>query len=128
MTRLVVDSWAWVEYLDGSELGRRVEERMSANDELWTSIVSLTELVSKYRRRRISEERAIEAVHSLSRLGIPNGDDAIEAGRFHAEVRPRSPNFSLADSYVLQLARKLDAKVLTGDPDFRGVKEAEFLE
>ena len=128
MTSLVVDSWAWVEYFDGSRLGQRVGERVSADIELWTSVVSLTELVSKYRRKRIPEEKAIEAIRSLSRLGVPNGDDAIEAGRLHAEVRSKSPNFGLADAYVLQLARKLEAKVLTGDPDFRGIKEAEFLE
>ncbi len=128
MTRLVVDSWAWVEYFDGSRLGQNVGERISGDVELWTSVVSLTELVSKYRRKRISEEKAIEAIHSLSRFGIPNGDDAIQAGRLHAEVRSKSPDFSLVDAFVLQLARKLDAKVLTGDSDFRGIKEAEFLE
>jgi PIN domain nuclease of toxin-antitoxin system len=128
MTRLVVDSWAWVEYLDGSRLGKSVGERISTEVELWTSILSLTEIVSKYRRKLIPEEKAIEAIQSLSRLGTPSGIDAIEAGRLHAEVRSKSPNFSLADSYVLQLARKMDAKVLTGDPDFKGIKETEFIE
>jgi predicted nucleic acid-binding protein len=128
MTKLVLDSWAWVEYFDGSTRGRKVGDRISADIELWTSVVSLTELVSKYRRRRIPEGKAIEAIHSLSRLGIPSGDDAIDAGKLHADVRLKSPNFSLADAYVLQLARKLDAKVLTGDPDFKGIKDAEILE
>jgi predicted nucleic acid-binding protein len=125
--RLVVDSWAWVEYLRGSETGRRVDAKLVSTEDLWTSVVSLTEVVSKYRRERIAEQAAIEAIGSLSRFGVPNRDDAIEAGRIHAEVKSKSPNFGLADSFVLQLARKVGARVLTGDSDFKGLREAEYI-
>jgi predicted nucleic acid-binding protein len=127
LDRLVVDSWAWVEYLRGSETGRRVDAKLVSTEDLWTSVVSLTEVVSKYRRERIAEQAAIEAIGSLSRFGVPNRDDAIEAGRIHAEVKSKSPNFGLADSFVLQLARKVGARVLTGDSDFKGLREAEYI-
>jgi predicted nucleic acid-binding protein len=127
LDRLVVDSWAWVEYLRGSETGRKVDARLVSTEDLWTSVVSLTEVVSKYRRERIAEQSAIDAIGSLSRFGIPSRDDAVEAGRIHAEVKPKSPNFGLADSFVLQLARKIGAKVLTGDSDFKGLRDAEYI-
>ncbi len=127
MDRLVVDSWAWVEYLRGSETGRRVDARLESTGDLWTSVVSLTEVVSKYRRERVPEQPAIDAIGSLSRFGVPSRDDALEAGRIHAEVKLRSPNFGLADSFVLQLARKVGAKVLTGDSDFKGLRDAEYI-
>jgi len=69
-----------------------------------------------------AEQPAVEAIGSLSRFGVPNRDDAIEAGRTHAEVRSKSPNFGLEDSFVLQLARKVGAKVPTGDSDFMGLR------
>ena len=127
MGRLVVDSWAWVEYLRGSGAGRAVEERIVGKNELWTSAVSLAELVSKYRRSGADDSIAVEAITSLSRFGIPGREDAIEAGRLHADVKKKSPNFGLADSFVLQLARKIGGKVLTGDPDFRGIRDAEYI-
>jgi predicted nucleic acid-binding protein len=127
LDRLVVDSWAWVEYLRGSETGKRVDSRLGSSVELWTSVVSITEVVSKYRREGISEQPAVEAISSLSRFGVPSRDDAIEAGRIHVEVRAKSANFGLADSFVLQLARKVGGKVLTGDPDFQALREAEFI-
>ena len=127
MTRYVVDSWAWVEYMEGSPAGVKVDSVISRTDGLWTSVLSLAEVVSKYRRKKIDETPATQAISTLSRLGIPSGEDATEAGRIHAEVKPQSPNFGLADSFVLQLARKLGAKVLTGDTDFRGIKEAELI-
>jgi predicted nucleic acid-binding protein len=126
MDKLVIDSWAWAEYLRGSEAGRKIRERISHGGELWTSVVSLTEIVSKYRREGLPEQTAVEAIGSLSRFGTPDRGDAVEAGRIHAEVSSRSPNFGLADS-VLQLARKVGAKVLTGDPHFEGLEEAEFV-
>jgi predicted nucleic acid-binding protein len=127
LARLVVDSWAWVEYLRGSETGRMVDAKLESSKELWTSVVSMTEVVSKYRREKIPEQPAIEAISSLTRLGVPSRDDAIEAGRIHAEMKPGSTNFGLADSFVLQLARKVGGKVLTGDPDFKELREAEFI-
>jgi len=42
----------------------------------------------------------------------------------YAEMRKTERGFGLADVYVLAVARKLRAKVLTGDPYFKGVKEA----
>jgi len=126
-SKLVVDSWAWVEYFGGSAIGKKVEAAFSEVDEIWTSAVSIAEIVSKYRRKNMDESRAIEALYSLSRIGSPNREDAREAGRIHAELKAKLPSFGLADSFVLQLARKLGARVLTGDPDFRGIKEAELL-
>jgi len=127
MNRLVIDSWAWVEYLRGSEIGRSVDERISGGAELWTSVVSLTEVVSKYRREKLSEMTAVDAIGSLSKFGVPTREDAVETGVVHAEVKKKSPNFGLADAFVLQLARKVGGKVLTGDPDFKGLREAEFI-
>lgn len=127
MTSLVVDSWAWVEYLDGSPMGGQADKAMQKAPELWTSLVSIAEVVSKYKRKGRDEGPAVSAMTTLSRIGTPNLEDARQAGRIHAEVKQEAPNFSFADSFVLQLARKLDAKVLTGDPDFRGLKEAELI-
>jgi len=127
MTSLVVDSWAWVEYLDGSQIGKKADLAMQEASELWTSIASVAEVVSKYRRQNRDESPAVEAMTTLSRIGVPNLEDAKQAGRIHAEIKPSVPNFSFADSFVLQLARKVGGKVLTGDPDFRREKEAEFI-
>ncbi|MGI0080361.1 MAG: hypothetical protein ACRECH_12145 [Nitrososphaerales archaeon] len=44
-----------------------------------------------------------------------------------AEIKAKNKNFGLADSFVLSAARKIGAKVLTGDPDFRGIAEAILL-
>lgn len=127
MSSLVVDAWAWVEYLDGSELGRAVDRALGGAEVVWTSAVSVAEVVSKYRRSGRDEIPGIRAVTTLSKVAAPSTEDAQEAGRIHAEMKSRVPNFSLSDSFALQLARKTKSKVLTGDPDFAGIKEALVL-
>jgi predicted nucleic acid-binding protein len=128
ISRLVVDSWAWVEYFDGSKAGKRVEAALRSAEEVWTSAVSIAEIVSRYQRKGIDESPALETLTSISRIGEPTLDDAREVGMIHARTRKTSPNFGIGDSFVLQLARKTGARVLTGDPDFKGIKEAEFLD
>ncbi|MDG6982801.1 MAG: PIN domain-containing protein [Nitrososphaerota archaeon] len=127
MTSLVVDSWAWVEYLDGSPIGKGVDEAFRHATELWTSAVSVAEIVSKFRRKGRDESLALTALTTLSKVGEPTFEDAQAAGEIHSEVKPKAPGFSLADSFVLQLARRTGSKVLTGDPDFAGLKDAIVL-
>ena len=125
-SRVVVDSWAWLELFRGSEKGRRVDREL-AGSEPFTSAITLAEVVSVSLRRRRPVDDKVAAIRGQSKVVSPSSDDALDAGRIHAEARRKSPNFSLSDSFVLQLARKVGAKVLTGDPDFRGMKEAEVI-
>jgi predicted nucleic acid-binding protein len=50
-----------------------------------------------------------------------------EAGVLLCEMRKTKRDFGLADAYVLAVARTVNAKMLTGDPHFRGVKEAVLV-
>ena len=127
MDRLVLDSWAWIEYMDGSAAGRKVEQALGGASEAWTSVVTIAEVVSKYRRREMDEAPVLDAIANLTRVGVVGPEAAKEAGKIPAEVSRGSPGFGLGDSFVLQLARKVKAKVLTGDPDFSGMKEAIML-
>ena len=45
----------------------------------------------------------------------------------HTEMRKTEKDFGLADAYVLATARKLKAKILTGDPHFKNVKDAILM-
>ena len=127
MTRYVVDSWAWLEYLLGSPAGKKAAGFIDDGDEVWTHVVTVAEVASKLRRAGKDHKIAVERISSLSRLIPVDGGDAPEVGALHADTRKKSPNFSLADAFVLHLAKKSSRKVLTGDPDFSGLKEAEFV-
>lgn len=127
MTSYVVDSWAWVEYLRGSKAGQVVKKELDSGSEMLTNVVTLAELASKLRRERLDLESAWRAITALSKTIIVRGPDAKDVGVLHATMKETTPNFSLADAFVLQTARKHGCRILTGDPDFRGMKEARIM-
>jgi predicted nucleic acid-binding protein len=127
MTSYVVDAWAWVEYLRGSEVGQLVKREFELGSEILTSVISMAEVISKFRREGLDAESAWQAVTSLSKTVPVKENDAKEAGIIHATTKKVTPNFSLGDAFVLQTARKQGCRILTGDPDFKRVKEARML-
>jgi len=127
MSRHVIDSYAWIEYLDGTESGRKVRDLVERNGEIFTSALTIAEVISKVARKGKDVKVANDVL--LSNSKVVNADEALslQAGLLHCEIRKSLKDFGLADAYVLATARKLKAKVLTGDAHFKGVKEAVLI-
>jgi predicted nucleic acid-binding protein len=125
----VVDAYAWIEYLIGSRAGETVKSLLDRErTETYTCAVTLAEVVSKVAREGADAEIAYDIL--LSNSEVVNADATLskDAGMLHAALRKSIPDFGLADAYVLALARRIKAKVLTGDPHFRNIKEAILLD
>jgi len=127
MSKHVIDAYAWIEYLDGSEAGGKVRALIEKNDEIYTCAMTIAEVVSKVARKGKDMKIAYDVL--LSNSQIVNVDEELswQAGLLHFEMRKTLKDFGLADAYVLATARKLKSKVLTGDLHFKGVKEAVLI-
>lgn len=127
MSKYVVDAYAWIEYLDGSEAGGKVKALLEENDEIYTCATTIAEVVSKVARKGKNVKIAYDVL--LSNSQIINADEELswQAGLLHFEMRKTKKDFGLADAYVLATARKLKSKVLTGDLHFKNVKEAVMI-
>ena len=128
MNKYVIDAYAWIEYLVGSEAGEKVRVVLEEeNNEVYTCAVTVAEVVSKTARERQDFEAAYDIL--LSNSQVVNVDEEVskEAGVLHSEMRKTKRDFGLADAYVLAVARRINAKVLTGDLHFKGVKEAILI-
>jgi predicted nucleic acid-binding protein len=128
MSRYVIDAYAWIEYLIGSEMGIKVNEILEQeNVEVYTCAVTVAEVISKVAREKQDVEKAYDLL--LSNSQIVNADEELskKTGVLHAEMRQTEKDFGLADAYVLATARKLKSKVLTGDPHFKDLKEAVMI-
>ena len=127
MTRLIVDSYAWVEYLDGSFKGERVEALLEEATDTYTPTPVVAEVTSKTIRSGKDPAVAFQVLRSWSILLPLDVETARAAGGLHATYRKRVPDFAMTDAVVLAVARKLEARVVTGDPHFRGMRGVEFL-
>lgn len=124
MNKYVVDSYSWIDYFDGNKQGKKVREFLeSKNNEIITNILTLSEIISVFKRRGYDYDKAFEKIINLSKLYINNVNFSKEVGLLHAEIKTKIKDFGLADAFVLLTARKLNAKILTGDPHFKNFKE-----
>src|SRR4030066_2453466 len=116
MTRYVIDAYAWIEYLIGSDTGAKVYVILEKeNIETYTCAVTIAEVVSKVAREGKDTKVAYDVL--LSNSKVINADEELskDAGLVHAEVRKTEKDFGLAEAYVLAPARELKLEGLTGD-------------
>ncbi len=110
MSRLVIDSYAWIEYLDGTELGRKVNDFIERNEEIFTCALTIAEVVSKAARKGKYVKVAYEVLTNNSRIIHADEELSFEAGRIHFEMRKILKDFGLADAYVLATAKETAIK------------------
>ncbi len=125
MSKYVIDSYAWIEYFRGSKEGEKVKnivEEMS--NEIITPLIVVSEVTSISKREQQDPEEAYRKIIALSAVAIPTVEVAKEVGILHAEIRKKINDFGMGDTFVLVTARRMNAKIMTGDPHFKGFKEA----
>jgi predicted nucleic acid-binding protein len=127
MTKHVIDAYAWIEYLDGSESGKKVASIIESNDEVYTCAITLGEVVSKVARVGRNAKIAYDVLVSNSQMITVDEELSLQAGLIHCEMRKTIKDFGLADAYILAAARKLKSKIVTGDPHFQGIKEVIMI-
>lgn len=126
--KYVMDAYAWIEYFIESNKGKKVKEIVESQDnEIFTSIITIAEVTSIGAREKRDVELGNKIILGLSSIHFINLELARDAGILHAEVRKKIKDFGLADTFVLLTARKLGAKIVTGDPHFKGFKEAILI-
>ena len=128
MNKFVIDAHAWIEYFNGTESGEKVKEIIeNSKNRIYTNVITIAELSSSFSRKNNDFEEAKKIIASLSLFYLIDKDFAEESGKLHATLKKERKNIGLADIFVLLTARKLNAKVITGDEDFKGLKEVILI-
>lgn len=125
--KYVIDSYAWVEYLEGSELGEKVRKIIMDNNEIFSLNLTIAEVISRTKRKNQNVEIAFNAINTNSKVAEITPEMSKKAGLFHAEIKKKVKDFGLVDALIITLARELNAKLITGDKHFKGFKEAVFI-
>ena len=126
MDKLIVDSSAWIEYLDGSPEGEKVRKYFKEK-QLFTSTNCVAEIIARALRTGISIELIKTVLNVQSTIVNIDFDTGYQAGIIYTELRKQKPKISLSDAMTLAIAKKIEAKILTFDNDFRGLAEAIVL-
>jgi predicted nucleic acid-binding protein len=132
---LIIDSFAWMEYLTKGPHGPTVRRRMREAGALITPDLVLAEVGRKLTRDgnpgRIAR-RALEAIAITSEVAPISVEVALACGDADRDLRAAakrtglsSPSF--ADCIILAFSRVRSAGVLTGDRHFLGFPDVEWV-
>src|SRR3989338_2194656 len=116
---LVLDTYAWIEYFEGSPSGLKVKEILEDSKQpLFTPSIVLAELSDAVVKGKVKTnwDDLVRFVVFNTQIKDIDPSIALEAGMIKNEMRKKHPDFGLVDAIVLATSRKTDSKLLTGDP------------
>lgn len=122
---VLIDSWAWIEFFQGSHAGSKVMGYLEDDSDLIISTINLAEVyrwILRYYDQKTAEEKRMAMKERCMLISVDE-EIAVQA----AEIRNRL-KWGLGDSIVYATARREAARVLTGDSDFKGQDDVIFLE
>lgn len=120
MNGYLLDTWAWIEYLEGGKHAEEVNKIIESEENCYTSVQTIAELSDLYHRQSIKIDMSWE---QLKQFITTKKTDKVEitesiaekAGKIKASEREEKPDFGLADGVILATAEKLDLKLVSGD-------------
>lgn len=125
MTSYIIDTWAWMEYFRGSDIGTRAKPQIENSNNITPTIV-LAEMSQKFKQLGRSDlPEKLRFIRQRSMILPLDESIALLAGEIRANVPVQG--MGLVDCILLAASRLYSAKVVTGDPHFRGLAEAEFI-
>ncbi len=130
-SRYVLDAFAYLAFLLAEPGGSRVREILRAcrDEEVEAHVCAVNVAEVAYSlRRQVGEEAAERGVSSLSSLGVRVHEADLPLCLAAAALK--RPRVSLGDAFAAALAQRLDATLVTGDPEFKlleGVVPIEWL-
>jgi predicted nucleic acid-binding protein len=134
--KIVIDTYAWIELLLGSEKGKKVKELIENAQEAYTPSIVLAEAARKFHREGTDEKTIsiwLETIIAASVITQIDSATALEAAKCYLELAKKAKVSkqnapSLFDAIVLATARLNQCQILTGDEHFRNLPETIWID
>ena len=120
----MIDSWTWIEYWRGGRGADEAAEHIEGGEEALVSTINLVEIYYwglRFYDKAFADER-LQTVTERCQVIPVETEIAVEAAKIKKDLK-----LALADSIILATARREGAGVLTGDDDFKDLKDAIFI-
>lgn len=127
---IVFDAYAWVEYaLNGPEADK-VKDLLENTKEAFTPASVIAELNESMLKNKVEKRimsQVIEFIRSRSLVVAIDSEIAELAGKINFDHKKKIKNWGMLDSFVYAVSTSKNAKVLTGDPHFKGLDNVIYL-
>ncbi|MEX0920440.1 MAG: PIN domain-containing protein [Candidatus Pacearchaeota archaeon] len=123
---IVFDTYAWIEFFEGSKKGETVKNYLD-NDEVITPAIVLLELSYKSNKEGWSFNKFFSFIKMKSKIVGVNDEFILSFGGFYNKMKKKEKKIGITDVIIMHTARVNNAKVLTGDPHFNNFKDSVML-
>lgn len=119
----MVDSWAWVEYFKGTSSGKKAASYIEGEEKVIVSAINVAEVRLFLLRHKPAEaEKHISFLLNTSFPITISTEIALHAAKIKHEKK-----LGLADAIVMVTAMMHNAKIITGDDDFKGEEGVIYI-
>ncbi len=123
---VVLDSFAWIEYFNGTVAGEKVQNFLETRRSLTPAIV-VAELAEKHKRLNREFGPKYDFVKARTSIVPIEEELAKAAGELSFERKKKVKGWGMADSMILATARRSRSIIVTGDPHFKDLVEEIFF-
>lgn len=127
--KYVIDSYAWIEYFMGTDLGKRARLIVESSEEKITPTICLAEVYAKTLKtsgQELAEKQRV-FIKEKSVLAALDEPIAVESAKIQTKMKKEIEGWSMADSVVYATSLLKKAEVVTGDEHFMNLKSVVFL-
>ena len=120
---VLVDSWAWIEYFKGTHLATKAKDIIESSQKILLSTINVSEIYHFLLKNRPPEaEKLIKFVLNSSFVIPLDSSTALKAAKIKYDKK-----IGLADAIVMATAEENNAMILTGDEDFKDIKNVIYI-
>jgi predicted nucleic acid-binding protein len=123
---IVLDSFAWIEYFDGTSAGEQVRNFLDS-ERVVTPAIVVAELSEKYKRLNRDFGSKYDFVRTRTSIVPLEEGLARAAGEINYERKKMVKGWGMADSMILATARRSRSRIVTGDPHFKDLAEETIM-
>src|SRR6266581_7979303 len=123
---VVLDTFAWIEYFNGTSAGEKVQDFLETGLVLTPAIV-VAELSEKHRRLNREFGPKYDFVKARTSVVPLEEELARVAGELNFDRKKTVKGWGMADSIVLATARQSKSIIVTGDSHFKDLTEETIL-
>jgi predicted nucleic acid-binding protein len=124
----LIDTYAWIEYFTGSKSGEKVKKIIEDEDNLiLTPECCLAEIKGWAIRENVDFEELYSILRKVSNIRCILTQDWLEAATIRSELRKTKKGFGIIDALIIAQQKRVDCKVVSGDPHFEHLKDVIFV-
>lgn len=124
--KIIFDTYAWIEYFEGSKKGEIVKKYLE-REEILTPLIVLLELSYKADKEKWDFKKLLNFIKIKSEIVGINEEFVLSFGKTYNKMKKKIKGIGFADVIILNTTRLYDAKILTGDKHFSKIDRAIIL-